>query len=79
MNKSFIQTSLEFNEDFDARERTMLNAATRDGVEISQRTRTIPVPRSRNITDVAGLYPLQQSLVIGSYVKRLVHEVLSDR
>ena len=29
--------------------------------------------------DVSGLYPLQQSLVIGSYVKMLVREVLSDR
>ena len=28
--------------------------------------------------DVLGLYPLQQSLVIGSYVKMLVCEVLSD-
>ena len=31
------------------------------------------------MTDVLGLYPLQQSLVIGSYVKMLVREVLSDR
>ena len=29
--------------------------------------------------DVAGLYPLQQSLVIGSYVKMLVRRVLSDK
>ena len=29
--------------------------------------------------DVSGQYPLQQSLVIGSYVKILVCEVLSDR
>ena len=29
--------------------------------------------------DVLGLYPLQQSLVIGSYVKMLVRRVLSDR
>ena len=28
---------------------------------------------------VSGLYPLQQWLVIGSYVKILVREVLSDR
>ena len=31
------------------------------------------------MTDVSGLYPLQQSLVIGSYVKMLVRRVLSDR
>ena len=31
------------------------------------------------MTDVWGRYPLQQSLVIGSYVKMLVREVLSDR
>ena len=31
------------------------------------------------MTDVLGLYPLQQSLVIGSYVKMLVRRVLSDR
>ena len=29
--------------------------------------------------DVLGLYPLQQPLVIGSYVKMLVSRVLSDR
>ena len=29
--------------------------------------------------DVSGLYHLQQSLVIESYVKILVREVLSDR
>ena len=29
--------------------------------------------------DVSGLYSLQQSLVIGSYVKMLVRRVLSDR
>ena len=29
--------------------------------------------------DVSGLYPLQQSLVIGSYVKMLLRGVLSDR
>ena len=29
--------------------------------------------------DVSGLNPLQQSLVIGSYVKMLVPRVLSDR
>ena len=28
---------------------------------------------------VSGLYPLQQSLVIPSYVKMLVRRVLSDR
>ena len=39
----------------------------------------IPVPRSINVTDVTGLYPLQQSLRIGSYVKMLVREVLSDK
>ena len=43
------------------------------------KTRKIPVPMSRNINDVSGWYPLQQSLVIGSYVKMLVHEVPSDR
>ena len=42
-------------------------------------TRKIQVPRSGNINDVSGLYPLQQSLVIGSCVKMLVREVLSDR
>ena len=39
----------------------------------------IPVPRSRNIDDVSGIFPLQQSLVIESYAKMLVREVLSDR
>ena len=29
--------------------------------------------------DISGLNPLQQSLVIGSYVKMLVRRVLSDR
>ena len=29
--------------------------------------------------DVSGLFPLQQSLVIGSYVKMMVRMVLSDR
>ena len=29
--------------------------------------------------DVAGLYPLQQSVGIGSYVEILVRRVLSDR
>ena len=29
--------------------------------------------------DVSGIYPLQQSVVIGSYVEMLVHMVLSDR
>ena len=29
--------------------------------------------------DVSGIYPLQQSLVIRSYVKMLVRMVLSDR
>ena len=42
-------------------------------------TRTIPVPRRRNMNDVSGLYPLQQSLEIGSYIKMLVCRVLSDR
>ena len=42
-------------------------------------TTNIPVPRSRNITDVTGLFPLQQSLEIGSYVNMLVREVLSDK
>ena len=31
------------------------------------------------MTDVSGLYPLQQSLVTGSNVKMLVREVLLDR
>ena len=31
------------------------------------------------MTDHSGLYPLQQSLVIGSYVKMVVREVLSDK
>ena len=39
----------------------------------------VPVPRSRNIYGVSGLYHLQQSLEIGSYVKMLMHEVLPDR
>ena len=47
--------------------------------KIQNNTKTIPVPRSRNMNDVLGLYPSQQSLVIGSYVKMLVREVLSDR
>ena len=29
--------------------------------------------------DVSGLYPLQQSLVIGWYVKMMVPRILSDR
>ena len=29
--------------------------------------------------DASGLYPLQQSVVIGSYVKMLMRRVLSDR
>ena len=29
--------------------------------------------------DVSGLYPAQQSLVIGSYAEMLMREVLSDR
>ena len=29
--------------------------------------------------DVSGLHPLQQSLVMGSYVKMLMRRVLSDR
>ena len=41
-------------------------------------TRQITVLRSRNICDVSGLYLLQQSLVIGSYVEMLVREVPSD-
>ena len=43
------------------------------------KTRTIPVPRSRNINDVSGLYHLQQLLVIESYLKMLARRVLSDR
>ena len=31
------------------------------------------------MTGVSGLHPLQQSLVLRSYVKMLVHGVLSDR
>ena len=31
------------------------------------------------MADVWGLYPLQQSLVIGSYVEIMVREVLLDR
>ena len=31
------------------------------------------------MNDVSGLYPLQQSLEIESYVRMLVHEVLSDK
>ena len=42
------------------------------------KARNIPVPKSRNINDVSDLYPLQQSLGIGTYVKILVHEVLLD-
>ena len=42
-------------------------------------TRTIPVPRSINMYDVSGFYLLQQSLEIRSYVKMLVHKVLSAR
>ena len=33
----------------------------------------------RDINDVSGLYPLQRSLQMGSYVKILVREVLSDK
>ena len=47
--------------------------------QIWNNTRKIPVPQSRNMTDVSGLYPLQQSLEIGSYVKMLVRRVLSDK
>ena len=39
----------------------------------------IPVPTSRLINEVSGIYPLQQSLEIGSYVKILAIEVLSDK
>ena len=47
---------------------------------LSDITRKIPVPRIRNINDVSGLYPLQQSLVIGSHVaKMLVRRVQSDK
>ena len=31
------------------------------------------------MTDVSGLYPLQPSLVEGSYIKMLLRRVLSDR
>ena len=31
------------------------------------------------MNDVSGLYPLQQSLEIGSFVEMLVRRVLSDR
>ena len=34
---------------------------------------------SRDMTNVSGLYSLQQTLVVGSYAKMLVREVLSDR
>ena len=37
------------------------------------------VLRSRNIYDVSGVFPLQQSLQLGSYVKMLVRMVLLDR
>ena len=47
--------------------------------KISKNTRTIPVPRCRNIYDVSGLYLLQQSLVIGNSAKMIVRRVLSDR
>ena len=46
--------------------------------KIQDNARKSPVPRSKNIYDVSGLYPSQQSLVIGSYVKKMVCEVLSD-
>ena len=39
----------------------------------------IPVPTIINIYEFSGPYPLQQSLVIGSYAKMLVREVLSDK
>ena len=32
-------------------------------------SRRIPVPTSRNVADVSGLYPLQQLLSIGIYAK----------
>ena len=35
--------------------------------------------RRGNINDVLGLYPLEHSLVIWSYVRMLVRRVLSDR
>ena len=38
-----------------------------------------PVPTSRNINDVSGLYHLQQSLITESCVKMFVRGVLSDR
>ena len=41
--------------------------------------RKIPVPWRRNINDISRLYPLQQSLVIRSYVKMLMRRVLPDR
>ena len=41
--------------------------------------RKIPLPWSRSRNGVLGLYPLQQSLAKGSYVKMLVREVLSDK
>ena len=47
--------------------------------QISKNTRKIPVQRSRYINSVSGLYPLQQSLEIRSYVKMLVRRVLSHR
>ena len=47
--------------------------------KVCNNTREIPVPRSINITEISGFYPLQQSLVIGSYVKVLVCEVLLDK
>ena len=31
------------------------------------------------MTEISGIYPLQQSLEIGSYVKMMVRRVLSDR
>ena len=47
--------------------------------ELKRRTSKITVPVNRNINDVLGLYPLQESLVIGRYVKMLARRVLSDR
>ena len=45
----------------------------------NRKDKKIPVPRRRNINELSGLYSLQQSLEIGSFVKILVREVLSDR
>ena len=49
------------------------------GIDIEYNTRTIPVPTSRNINELSGLYSLQLSLEIGSFVKMLVRELILDR